>query len=223
MPATTSLRPELLPFSFASIPDLSGDVSYVTFGTIDDALQCLTNLLTFQVSVSWSFTWNHIPPLSPPLGPGPYSESFSSVINLPLFIPNSPGTEGGSQIGWYNNAANGSKRENPAARVLYAGSSDPVVYAFADEIDFHTVGGLDTHLRLTRSAGVTQLALLIFAGIVDTIWFASFNSNNAIASTTFNFMGTTLTIYLRDTQPGGTSYIGPITFNVSVTPTFSAV
>ena len=221
-------RPNLFPFSFSSIPDYSGSTGYVTFGTTADALKCLTNLLTLQISVSWNFSWKY------PLNPTVYNNSYSANINLPLFIPADPGSGNDTVLSWYNSDVIGTKRVNPASRVLYAGSgSDSIVSAFTYDEPNNNVYDLDAILRLSRTGTVTRLALYLHAlnegseGAMGDPFNAGFNSvpDDNLATISVDVMGTSIPFYLKTGGPPASDFVilTPITFNATVTPTFSAV
>jgi len=226
MPATTYLRPELFPFPFSSIPDWSSDPSYARFGTIGDALQSLTNLLTFQVSVSWSFNWRYAVDVTV------FPDSYSAGTNLPLFIPAYPSSNNSSWISWYNTDFNGNKRPNPAARVLYGGGATSPIAQTATSIGDPTDYYLTSYLTLNRTGTVTNLAFSLlainFASANPADHFnAGFESVPAdnLATIPLNVMGTSIPFYLRTGGPTAADIVivGPITFNASVTATFSAV
>jgi len=219
MASTIYRRPDLFPFSFASIQDWSGD--FAKFGTTADALNYLTNLLTFQVSVSWNVNWKRTSPGAPV-----YNSSVNSNINLPLFIPKDVGSINSSVISWYNSDTIGTKRVSPAARVLYSGSGGSAVQDSSTEYDpgFVDDVGLEADLRLNRTGGVVGLALKMT--VVQSFLFgANFASDpeTVIASTSVNIMGTSVPYYLKF-QDGADQcdIVGPITFNATVTPTFAA-
>lgn len=227
MASTQYIRPNLFPFSYASIPDYSGDASYAKFGTSADVLNCLTNLLKFQVSVSWSFSWKY------PLNPTVYDNSYSVNINLPLFIPPTPGSDNFTVVSWYNSDTIGTKRVNPAARVLYAGSGgDSIVSAFSIDEPNNNFYDQDAILRLSRVGTVTQLALQLRAlnvgspGAMGDPFRAGFNSvpSDNLATILVDVMGTLIPYYLKTGGPPASDFVilTPIAFSATVTPTFSA-
>lgn len=223
MASTTYLRPNLFPFPFSSIGDYSGNATYAKFGTTTDALNFLTNLLTFQVSVSWNVSWKYV------LSPNVYNSSVTTNINLPLFIPSYAGSTNYSQISWYNSDNIGTKRATPAARVLYSGSGGNAVQESntSNENPGGDDFGLDADLRLNRTGTVIGLALRLYA-VESFLFFASFSGDtdedSTIATTSINLMGTSVPFYLRTQNPPLSQYefLGPITFNATVTPTFAA-
>jgi len=223
MASTIYRRPDLFPFPLSSIADWTGVAG--NFGTTDDALQYLTNLLTFQVSVSWSFTYSFSGPT------GTESESYSLATNLPLFIPAFPASTNSSWISWYNTDLVGNKRPNPAARVLYNGSgTDPIARTFTSVPVGLDQQDLDLRLYLNRIGGVINLALQLVAtgNLNGGIFFsASFVSipNRTLTSIPVNLMGTLVPLYLLVSggpNVGDFTFISPITFSATVTPTFAA-
>ena len=227
MASTIYRRPDLFPFSFASIADWASTPGYVGFGTTTDALQCLTNLLTFQVSVSWSFSWKY------PAIPVVYDNSYSANINLPLFIPADAGSDNSSTIGWYNSDTIGTKRASPAARVLYSGTGGDVVQsAVTSNAPYGDDYNLQTYLRLSRASTVTRLAFYMVAvnfnspGATGDPFNAGFESvpSNNLATVSIDLMGTSVPFYLKTGGPVAANYeiLGPITFSATVTPTFAA-
>jgi len=226
--STSYTRPNLFPFSFSSIPDLSGSSGYVTFGTTANALESLTNLFALQISVSWSFSWKYN------VLPTVYNNIYSVVTNLPSFIPAQAGSENISDVSWYNTNTSGTKRANPAARVLYAGSGSSLIESTVTvDSPIGDIYNLQTILRPSRTGTATRLAFNMLAvnlnspGAMLDPFYASFDNIPAdnLSSVSVNLMGTSVPFYLKTGGPTAAdiTIVGPITFSATVTPTFSAV
>jgi len=230
MASTIYRRPDLFPFSFASIYDLGGlGSTYRAFGNTSDALNCLTNLSTFQIAITWSLSWR-----MSYFAPGfTYAESCSVFLNLPLFSPSMAGAINNTAVGWYNNSTAGAKYVNPAARVLFSGSGgNSLVNASSDtESETSKISSCSADLLLSRNGGVVLPALRmqsIHDSVNDVVRFSTHfdeRPGETINTISLSLFGTTFPYYLSCIDPSpaeGFTTVGPVTFNATVTPTFAS-
>jgi len=156
MPPTSYIRPNLWPWTYASIPDFSAVPSYSCAGTAAQALRLITQTRNLTLSISWNVDY----------GFGQASDYSRSVARTlpdqPLPIDNFS-----TGAGYYYSDTAGALWASPAERVLptllTAGAAWPELSQAFQPPSPIPLQGIDLLLRATRTGALTQTAFYLVA------------------------------------------------------------
>jgi hypothetical protein len=220
MASTVYCRPDLFPFSFASIPDLTlpppeGEQPYVIVGNVADAIQLVTQIASFQYSVSFSYSYLINPSIIE-------TRSLSASYGLPGFSPITAGFTGACIASWFNTDTVGNSYPTPASRVLRAPSNDGglIVFSGINSATFGTpYAGFEIQLSRTESniAIGIKIAAALYEGSSQVRSATLPSGYTLVATSSVNFLGYTIPTYLYDAD--GVTVVGVSTFSTVLTTT----
>lgn len=153
-------RPNLWPFSYAGMPDLSGQPYMAVGGTTEQALQLMTQVKNMTVSVAWNvFYPSSVSPIYD------YTSIFNNTVNFDS--PGaSPATSFGTGYGYYYSNYGGGRWTSPAERVLVPPGDSTLPWPSLSTIYEPTqpLKTLEGSISLSKTnAGLVQSCLVINA------------------------------------------------------------
>ena len=219
MASTIYRRPDLFPFSFASIPDLTlppplGEQPYVIVGNVADAIKLVTQIASFEYSVSFSYSY--------PLISNPSiieTRSLSASYGLPGFSPITAGFTGACIASWFNTDTVGGSYPTPASRVLRAPSIDGGLIV-SGGINSAAAGtpNASFEIQLSRTGSSISVGIKIAAALNEgesQVRSATLSGATLVATSSVNFLGYTIPTYLYDAN--GVTVVGAPTFSTVLT------